>query len=126
MLKDIRKCFWYSCKPMACFQITHYGFTRESNSDCTGCNYITQFFENSNIGKIYIPPGLADQFDPVTGELTPGLWRKIDGALPREDFGQLGSSNATFQAKEICKEYTEYFAMEGAVPWQWIRAHIDT
>ena len=28
---------------------------------------------NSNIGKIYIPPELADQFHPVTGELTPGI-----------------------------------------------------
>ncbi len=81
---------------------------------------------NSRIGKIYIPPGLADQFDPVTGELTPGLWRATDGALPWEDIGRLGSSNATFHAKEIRKEFTEYFAMEGAVSWQWVRAHIDT
>ena len=34
---------------------------------------------NSNIGKIYILPGLADQFDPVTGEFTPD---ESDGALP--------------------------------------------
>ena len=27
----------------------------------------------SNIGKVCIPPELADQFDPVTGELTPGI-----------------------------------------------------
>ena len=41
--------------------------------------------------------------------------------LNLQDFGQ---HNATQDAKEIRKEFTEYVTMEGEVPWQWRSAHI--
>ena len=41
--------------------------------------------------------------------------------LNLEDFGH---HNATQEAKEIRKEFTEYAMMEGVVPWQWRSAHI--
>ena len=41
--------------------------------------------------------------------------------LNLEDFGH---HNATQEAKEIRKEFTEYVMMEGVVPWQWRSAHI--
>ena len=80
---------------------------------------------NSKIGKIYVPPGLADKEDPFTGQVIPGAWRKSGNQSSWETIGPHGSRNATFHAKELRKEFTRYFSLEGAVPWQWTRAHID-
>ena len=41
--------------------------------------------------------------------------------LNLEDFGH---HNATQEAKEIRREFTEYVMMEGIVPWQWSSAQL--
>ena len=80
---------------------------------------------SSDAGKVYIPPGFADQQDPVTGEVIPGLWHQSGESTSWESVHPLRSHNLTFQAKEIRQEFTNYFMMEGAVAWQWKNAHID-
>ena len=74
---------------------------------------------------MYIPPGFADQQDSVTGEVIPGLWRQHGEPSSWQRVCPLQSNNPKFEAKEIRKEFTNYFMMEGAVPWQWKSAHID-
>ena len=80
---------------------------------------------SSDARKVYIPPGFADQQDPVTGEVIPGLWHQSGESTSWESVHPLRSHNLTFQAQEIRQEFTNYFMMEGAVAWQWKSAHID-
>ena len=80
---------------------------------------------DSTAGKIYIPPGLIDEEDTSTGTVIPGTWHLDAPTNSWLDLPPCTSHNATFQAKEIRREYTQYFMMEGSVPWQWKSANFS-
>lgn len=79
---------------------------------------------NSTTGKIYMPEDILDREDPVAGKLTPGTWHHDETHSFWQDLPPCTTHNATFEAKEIRKEFNEYFMMEGALPWQWKSANI--
>ena len=81
---------------------------------------------NSTTGRIYMPEDLLDREHPVTGELILGNWHNDEAPSYWQDLPPCTAHNATFQAKEIRKEFTEYFMMEGALPWQWKSANISS
>lgn len=64
-------------------------------------------------GHIHLPLGPQEDSAPSSGDTN--AW------LDLEDFGH---HNATQEAKNIRKEYTEYVMNEGVVPWQWRSAHL--
>ena len=80
---------------------------------------------NSTVGTIYMPEGLIDQENPVTGELITGNWHLDDNSMHWQNLPPSTAHNATYQAKEIRKEFAEYFMMEGALSWQWRSANIN-
>ncbi|CAB4029987.1 Hypothetical predicted protein, partial [Paramuricea clavata] len=74
---------------------------------------------NSTAGKIYMPEDLFDHEDPaVTGKFIQGNWHSDEECIYWQDLPPCTAHNSTFQAKEIRKEFTEYFMMEGALSWQ--------
>ena len=79
---------------------------------------------SSSAGKIYIPPGLIDEEDPTTGTVIPGTWHHDAASNSWLDLPPCTAHNATFQAKEIRREFTQYFMMEGAVSWKWKSANL--
>ena len=74
--------------------------------------------------KIYIPPGLIDEEDPKTGTVIPGTWHHDAASNSWLDLPPCTAHNATFKAKEIRREFTQYFMMEGAVSWKWKSANL--
>ena len=71
-----------------------------------------------------MPEDILDREDPVTGKLIPGTWHRDLTHSFWQDLPPCAAHNATFEAKEIRKEFNEYFMMEGALPWQWKSANI--
>ena len=68
--------------------------------------------------NVYCPPGLTDNENPVTGEITQGSWRDDS---PLESPVSLQPSlkhNYSRDAQEMRQEYTRWFNDEGNVPWQ--------
>ena len=74
----------------------------------------------SDARNVYTPLGIADIEDMHTHDILPGQWRlqlNPEGLVP---LAQQGSNRCTSTAKEIQKEFCEYFnSREGQVEWQW-------
>ncbi|XP_060861784.1 uncharacterized protein LOC132938789 [Metopolophium dirhodum] len=72
---------------------------------------------NAQSVLMYTPPGTFDSEDLDTGSITPGSWRaETEGSLL--DLQRI-PRNASQEAKEIRKEFANFFiSEEGKVPWQ--------
>lgn len=54
--------------------------------------------------------------DLNTGNITPGLWRKIVNNL--QPINNLGSNNYKPAAEEVSRAYATYFIEENPLPWK--------
>lgn len=77
---------------------------------CTALhNYLRREHES-----FYTPAGSIDTENVVDGTVTQGSWRGDRQLLPLQRFRR----NPPNEAKDIRREFMEYFNEEGAVPWQ--------
>lgn len=65
----------------------------------------------------YLPAGLTDSENLVTGEMISGTWREItrDGL---RNITNMGSHNYAREAEAVRHKYSQYFVGPGKVPWQ--------
>lgn len=80
---------------------------------------------DSSIGKVYLPQSLLDREDTETGEIIEGSWRSDNPTESWQSLSITKANNPSKEAKLIREEFTDYFANEGCIPWQWRCARID-
>uniref|UniRef100_A0A1B0GMF1 Uncharacterized protein n=1 Tax=Phlebotomus papatasi TaxID=29031 RepID=A0A1B0GMF1_PHLPP len=78
---------------------------------CSLHNYLRR-----NAKQSYLPPGLVDQENLVSGNLVRGSWRN-DPQLPSLDSSN-PTQNYSNDAKRVRELYMTYFMEDGKVPWQ--------
>lgn len=78
-------------------------------------NFIMNTIESKHL---YCPPSYVDQEDN-DGNMTNGLWRQEAGFQNLEPLHRAGTNNTTKNAAYIRDQLTNYFFLEGAIPFQW-------